>query len=189
MSRVIGSTRRYCRSGVRWVGTLARELRHLLAVPHKQCFEPRDFAHPHIRLSLTRVGLAVISAIACSAAIDAASAQSCTVAADSTVTLTSGTCAIDPNTTLTGTPAVHASTNAQIRTNNVNIDPFNGGSIGGLATRSAASSLATGRASTATGASPRPRKAAARSSFSPGRPSIQPSAAEERHCLLTEQAH
>lgn len=49
------------------------------------------------------------------------------------MTLTSGTCAIDPNTTLTGTPAVHASTNAQIRTNNVNIDPFNGGSIGGLA--------------------------------------------------------
>ncbi|AJA61601.1 hypothetical protein RN69_15400 [Bradyrhizobium japonicum] len=66
-------------------------------------------------------------------ASDTAFAQSCTVAGDSTVTLTSGTCAIDPNTSLTGTPAVHASTSAQITTNNVNINPFNGGSIGGLA--------------------------------------------------------
>ncbi|MCD9891004.1 hypothetical protein LUG63_07850, partial [Bradyrhizobium japonicum] len=66
-------------------------------------------------------------------ASDTAFAQSCTVAGGSTVTLTSGTCAIDPNTSLTGTPAVHASTSAQITTNNVNINPFNGGSIGGLA--------------------------------------------------------
>lgn len=188
MSRVIGSTRRYCRSGVRGVGTLARELRHLLAVPHKQYFEPRDFAHPHIRLSLTRVGLAVISAIACSAAIDAASAQSCTVAADSTVTLTSGTCAIDPNTTLTGTPAVHASTNAQIRTNNVNIDPFNGGSIGGLADTFGSIIFSNGSSINGNWSIAASAQSGGQIIFQSGS-AIQPSAAEERHCLLTEQAH
>jgi outer membrane autotransporter protein len=47
--------------------------------------------------------------------------------------LTSGSCAIVPNTTLNGSPAVHATTGAQITTNNVTINEFNGGSIGGLA--------------------------------------------------------
>jgi outer membrane autotransporter protein len=61
-----------------------------------------------------------------------AQAQSCTISGSS-VTLTSGACAIIPNTTLNGSPAVHATTNAQITTNNVTINPFNGGSIGGLA--------------------------------------------------------
>jgi hypothetical protein len=56
----------------------------------------------------------------------------CTVSGGS-VTLTAGSCSIAPNTTLTGTPAVHATTSAQITTNNVTINPFNGGSIGGLA--------------------------------------------------------
>jgi Autotransporter beta-domain len=54
-------------------------------------------------------------------------------AGSSTVTLTTGSCAIAPNTTLNGSPAVHATTSAQIATNNVTINPFNGGSIGGLA--------------------------------------------------------
>ena len=65
--------------------------------------------------------------------INRAEAQSCTVSGSSTVTLATGSCAITPNTTLNGSPAVHATTNAQITTNNVTINPFNGGSIGGLA--------------------------------------------------------
>ena len=79
------------------------------------------------------IGLTILAMTSWVGASDTAFAQSCTVAGGSTVTLTSGTCAIDPNTSLTGTPAVHASTSAQITTNNVNINPFNGGSIGGLA--------------------------------------------------------
>jgi len=77
--------------------------------------------------------LATLLLIGLGATIETASAQSCTVAASSTVTLTSGTCAITPGTTLNGSPAVHASTTAQINTNNVTINPFNGGSTGGLA--------------------------------------------------------
>ena len=68
------------------------------------------------------------------ALIDRATAQVCTVAGNpSTVTLTSGSCQIAPNTTLNGSPAVRATTSAQITTNNVNINPFNGGSTGALA--------------------------------------------------------
>jgi hypothetical protein len=63
---------------------------------------------------------------------DMAASQTCAVSGSS-VSLASGTCAIAPNTTLNGTPAVHATTSAQITTNNVTINPFNGGSIGGLA--------------------------------------------------------
>ncbi|WP_146686628.1 autotransporter outer membrane beta-barrel domain-containing protein [Bradyrhizobium canariense] len=63
---------------------------------------------------------------------DIAVGQTCSVSGSS-VTLTSGSCAIAPNTTLNGTPAVHATTSGQITTNNVTINPFNGGSIGGLA--------------------------------------------------------
>jgi hypothetical protein len=59
-------------------------------------------------------------------------AQTCAVSGSS-VTLSSGSCAVAPNTTLNGTPAVHDTTGAQITTNNVTINPFNGGSIGGLA--------------------------------------------------------
>ena len=47
--------------------------------------------------------------------------------------MTSGSCAITSNTTLTGTPGVHATTRAQITTNNVTINEVNGGSTGGLA--------------------------------------------------------
>lgn len=63
---------------------------------------------------------------------DLAVAQTCAVSG-STVTLGSGSCRIAPDTTLNGSPGVHASTSASITTNNVNINPFNGGSIGGLA--------------------------------------------------------
>jgi outer membrane autotransporter protein len=65
---------------------------------------------------------------------DRATAQTCTVVA-STVTLTTGSCSIAPNTTLTGGPpaTVHATTGAQITTNNVTIRPNNGGTTGGLA--------------------------------------------------------
>lgn len=51
----------------------------------------------------------------------------------SSVTLPSGSCSIAPNTTLNGSPAVHATTSAQITTNNVTINPSSGGSTGGLA--------------------------------------------------------
>src|SRR5262245_42407534 len=82
--------------------------------------------------------LATSSAIALAVVLgvdgaDRAQAQNCTVSGSSTVTLASGSCSITPNTTLNGSPAVHATTNAQITTNNVTINPFNGGSIGGLA--------------------------------------------------------
>ncbi|MCP3419046.1 hypothetical protein NLM16_33550 [Bradyrhizobium brasilense] len=88
---------------------------------------------PCVAACRSRFRLAALALIASGALIDTASAQSCTVAPDSTVSATSGSCAIDANTTLTGTPAVHASSSAQITTNNLNINPFNGGSIGGLA--------------------------------------------------------
>ena len=77
--------------------------------------------------------LLVLLLIGFGTTIDPVSAQTCTVAADSTVTLTSGTCAITPGTTLTGSPGVHSSTSAAINTNNVTINPNNGGSIGALA--------------------------------------------------------
>jgi len=63
---------------------------------------------------------------------DDAAAQICTVSSSS-VTLGSGSCSISPNTTLNGSPAVHATTNATITTNNVTVNPTNGGSTGGLA--------------------------------------------------------
>ena len=62
---------------------------------------------------------------------DAADAQC--VVSGSSVTLGTGSCTIAPNTTLNGSPGVHATTGAQINTNNVTINPFNGGSTGALA--------------------------------------------------------
>src|SRR6185295_13603782 len=59
-------------------------------------------------------------------------AQTCAVSGSS-VTLASGSCTIAPNTALNGSPGVHTTTGAQVTTNNVTINPFNGGSIGGLA--------------------------------------------------------
>ena len=79
--------------------------------------------------SRTMAGLVLLSACA---VLDGAAAQTCTVSGSS-VTLTSGSCSIAPNTALNGNPAVQATTNAQITTNNVTINPFNGGSVGGLA--------------------------------------------------------
>ena len=80
------------------------------------------------------LALATLVLLVSGALIDRATAQVCTVAGNpSTVTLTSGFCQIAPNTTLNGSPAVHATTSAQITTNNVNINPFNGGSTGALA--------------------------------------------------------
>ncbi len=77
--------------------------------------------------------LSTLALLACCCLFNSAAAQTCTVSGSSTVTLTTGSCAIAPNTTLNGSPAVHATTSAQITTNNVSINPFNGGSIGGLA--------------------------------------------------------
>src|SRR4249920_1725095 len=88
---------------------------------------------PRAILSCFRLEVVALVLVASGCLVDTASSQVCTVAGNSTVTLTSGTCSIAANTTLNGTPAVHASTNAQITTDNVNINPFNGGSIGGLA--------------------------------------------------------
>src|SRR3954470_24084680 len=68
------------------------------------------------------IALAMLVLLVSGALIDRAAAQVCTVAGNpSTVTLTSGFCQIAPNTTLNGSPAVHATTSAQITTNNVNI--------------------------------------------------------------------
>ena len=78
------------------------------------------------------IALATLVLLVSGALIDKATAQ-CTVAGNSTVTLTSGSCQIAPDITLNGSPAVHATTSAQITTNNVNINPFNGGSTGALA--------------------------------------------------------
>ena len=81
--------------------------------------------------SCFQLALSALVVLAAGALIARASAQICTVAGNpSTVTLASGSCTIAPNTTLNGTPAVHAITSAQITTNNVNINPFNVGSIG-----------------------------------------------------------
>jgi len=74
---------------------------------------------------------ATLALLASGAVVESATAQACTVAG-STVTLTSGSCTIAPDTILNGAPAVHALTSANITTNNVNINPFNGGSTGGL---------------------------------------------------------
>ena len=80
------------------------------------------------------IALATLVLLVSGALIDRATAQVCTVAGNpSTVTLTSGSCQIAPNTTLNGSPAVHATTSAQITTNNVTINPNNGGSTGALA--------------------------------------------------------
>ena len=76
--------------------------------------------------------MAVLMLVGACAALDGAAGQTCTVSGSS-VTFTSGSCAIAPNTTLNGTPAVHATNSAQITTNNLTINPFNGGSVGGLA--------------------------------------------------------
>jgi len=78
------------------------------------------------------IALATLVLLASVALVDRAIAQTCTVVG-STVTLTSGSCTIAPSTMLNGSPAVHALTSANITTNNVNINPFNGGSTGGLA--------------------------------------------------------
>ncbi|CUT11116.1 autotransporter [Bradyrhizobium sp.] len=75
---------------------------------------------------------ATLALLASGALVERATAQACTVVG-STVTLTSGSCSIAPDTILNGAPAVHALTSANITTNNVNINPFNGGSTGGLA--------------------------------------------------------
>jgi outer membrane autotransporter protein len=97
-----------------------------------------------VRSVLSCLALAAFVLFASDALIDRAAAQTCTVAGNATVTLTTGACAIAPNTTLTGTPAVHASTSAQVTTNNVNINPFNGGSIGGLADTSGTITFSSG---------------------------------------------
>jgi hypothetical protein len=78
------------------------------------------------------ITLATLVLLASGALIDSATAQNCTVAGGS-VTLASGACQIAPNTTLNGSPAVHATTTAQISTSNVTINPNNGGSTGALA--------------------------------------------------------
>jgi type V secretory pathway adhesin AidA len=77
------------------------------------------------------VPIAFVPLIACYPFGDAV-AQNCTVSGSS-VTLASGSCAVAPNTTLNGSPGVHTTTSAEVTTNNVTINPFNGGSIGGLA--------------------------------------------------------
>lgn len=81
---------------------------------------------------LSRIVSTSLVLLAACGFFDQAAAQTCTVSGSS-VTLTSGACSIAPNTGLNGSPAVHATTSAQITTNNVTITPFNGGSIGALA--------------------------------------------------------
>jgi len=87
--------------------------------------------HRWQRLLSISIPIAFVQLIACIPLGDAV-AQICTVSSSS-VTLGSGSCSISPNTTLNGSPAVHATTNAQITTNNVTVNPTNGGSTGGLA--------------------------------------------------------
>ena len=89
-------------------------------------------ALPRCRATSAPRAMTALVLLAAGAAIDGAAGQTCTVSGSS-VTLTSGSCAIALNTTLNGSPAVHATTSAQITTNNVTINPFNGGSVGGLA--------------------------------------------------------
>jgi outer membrane autotransporter protein len=93
----------------------------------------REEDAPRNRHGKVAIVFAMLGLLACGAPVDRAIAQTCTVAGNSTVTLTSGICSITPGTTLNGTPAVHSSSGAAVTTNNVNINPFNGGSIGGLA--------------------------------------------------------
>ncbi len=54
--------------------------------------------------------LSTLALLACCGLFNSAAAQTCTVSGSSTVTLTTGSCAIAPNTTLNGSPAVHATT-------------------------------------------------------------------------------
>ena len=89
-------------------------------------------ALPTCRAPSALRAMAVLTLLGACAALDDAAGQTCTVSGSS-VTLTGGSCAIAPNSTLNGSPAVHATTSAQITTNNVTINPFNGGSVGGLA--------------------------------------------------------
>jgi outer membrane autotransporter protein len=89
-------------------------------------------ASPTCRASSASRTMAALALLGACAFADRAAAQTCTVSGSS-VTLTSGSCTIAPNTTLNGSPGVHATTSAQITTNNVTINPFNGGSVGGLA--------------------------------------------------------
>lgn len=91
-----------------------------------------------------RISLATLILLASGALIDSATAQVVCTVAGSTVTLTSGSCQIAPNTTLNGSPAVNAITGAQITTNNVTINPNNGGSIGGSAETSGTITFSSG---------------------------------------------
>jgi len=134
--------------------------------------------HRWQRLLSISIPIAFVQLIACIPLGDAV-AQICTVSSSS-VTLGSGSCSISPNTTLNGSPAVHATTNAQITTNNVTVNPNNGGSTGASPRPTAPSFSAPGRVSTATGQPPRRRRPAVRSSSRAGRPSIRRSAAAHR---------
>jgi hypothetical protein len=90
-------------------------------------------ALPTCRAPSALRAMAALVILGAGAAFDGVAAQTCTVSSSS-VTLTAGSCSIAPNTTLNGSPSVHAiNSGTQITTNNVTIDPFNGGSIGGLA--------------------------------------------------------
>ena len=80
----------------------------------------------------SRTAVAALALLSVQSRVDIAEAASCTISGSS-VTLGAGACTIAVNTTLNGSPAVHATTDAQITSNNVTINPFNGGSIGGLA--------------------------------------------------------
>jgi outer membrane autotransporter protein len=103
----------------------------------RQLCDPDGFSkvsayHSRWRYEYSRIVLiAFVLLIACDPFGDAI-AQTCAVSGSS-VTLASGSCAIAPNTTLNGSPGVHTTTGAQVTTNNVTVNPFNGGSIGGLA--------------------------------------------------------
>jgi outer membrane autotransporter protein len=96
--------------------------RFLDVAPHRS-----GLRSEHLRI----VAVAFALLIACDG-FSGAVAQTCAVSGSS-VTLASGSCTIAPNTALNGSPGVHTTTGAQVTTNNVTINPFNGGSIGGLA--------------------------------------------------------
>jgi len=68
--------------------------------------------HRWQRLLSISIPIAFVQLIACIPLGDAV-AQICTVSSSS-VTLGSGSCSISPNTTLNGSPAVHATTNARL---------------------------------------------------------------------------
>ena len=114
-----------------WRGSGAgRNLSYQLCDPDG--FSKVTAQHARWRYEYSRiVPIAFVLLIACYPFGDAV-AQTCSVSGSS-VTLASGSCAIAPNTTLNGSPGVHTTTGAQVATNNVTINPFNGGSIGGLA--------------------------------------------------------